>query len=123
MSKKFLIIDDNAAVRELMLLLLDQLHYEAESAHDVPTAITLLETWTPALIFCDLMMPVLNGLDFLNYRRTHPTLQHIPVYILTGSAEAEYTRDALELGANGILLKPFGSAQVLKIIESLNEES
>jgi two-component system, sensor histidine kinase and response regulator len=120
---KFLIIDDSAAVRELMVSLLTQFEHEAEGVYDVSSAITMLETWTPDIIFCDLMMPVLNGLDFLKYRGTHPTLQNIPVYILTGSADTEYTRDALELGAAGVVLKPFGRARILNIIQSKREES
>ena len=78
-------------------------------------------TALPQLIFLDLNMPLMNGLEFLRWRQQQPALQSVPVLVLTSSDNHRDIADAYRLGANAYLVKPMSVAEMASMIKSVHE--
>jgi DNA-binding response OmpR family regulator len=59
----------------------------------------------PHLVLLDLKVPLVDGLEILEWVRRHPALQNLPVFVLTSSDETKEQRRAFELGVSGYFLK------------------
>lgn len=75
----------------------------------------------PMLIFLDLNMPLMNGMEFLQWRRQQPALQTIPVLVLTSSNSPKDISDAYSLGANAYLVKPMSVAELSSLLKSVQD--
>ena len=73
----------------------------------------------PHLVLLDVLLPDANGFDVLNRIRQHPTLQHIPVMMLTSLGERKDVTRGLALGANGYITKPVLPSTLLEAIETV----
>lgn len=72
----------------------------------------------PAFVFLDLKLPLLNGFEVLAWMQNQPTLQHLPVVVLTGSSEDHDKRRAMELGARSYCMKPAPEEFLRQMLES-----
>jgi CheY-like chemotaxis protein len=70
----------------------------------------------PGLIYMDIEMPGMNGLDALRAIKAEPDLRDIPVVMMTGVSEEKQMRLAAELGANSYTIKPANSHQFLQTV-------
>ena len=70
----------------------------------------------PGLIFMDVEMPVMNGIDTLRRIKSDPRLRHIPVVMMTGVSDEGHIRLAAELGANSYTLKPADADHFLSTV-------
>ena len=116
MSPRILIVDDDAATRAAVALLLRLTGYETAEAADGQEALSYLRANpAPALILLDLMMPVMDGWQFLAERHSEPALTAIPVVIFTAAGGLE--SPALRaLGAEDILHKPADPDELLAAV-------
>lgn len=73
----------------------------------------------PHLVLLDVMLPDANGFDVLNRIRQHPSLEHIPVMMLTSLGERKDVTRGLMLGANGYITKPVPPSTLLEAIETV----
>src|SRR6185436_20808457 len=73
----------------------------------------------PHLVLLDVLLPDANGFDVLNRIRQHPTLQHIPVMMLTSLGERKDVTRGLALGANGYITKPVLPSTLLEAVEAV----
>src|SRR5688572_16265626 len=73
----------------------------------------------PHLVLLDVMLPDADGFDVLNRIRQHPTLEHIPVMMLTSLGERKDVARGLALGANGYITKPVLPSTLLEAIETV----
>jgi len=95
-----LVIDDDEAIRLAVKALLLEEGYEVECAENGQAALEFLRTncldRTPSLIVLDLMMPVMDGLQFLEHQKRDDSLRHIPVvaFSANGSAQKPVLADA-----------------------------
>ncbi len=106
-----LICDDEVGVRESLNLILSD-HYMLDFAQNAVEGIELLRRKNYALLFLDIKMPKLNGLEALKQiRQLKPAM---PVILVTGYQSAEIAQEALSLGAFDYIPKPFDSAQILQ---------
>src|SRR5262249_33833533 len=106
-ARHVLVVDDNAAVREVMAGALASQGYRASTAADGREALELLRRGPlPDLILLDLMMPGMDGWEFLRQRRHDAALAAVPVIIV--SALDEDQARAVALGVAGHLQKPVG---------------
>lgn len=114
--KKILVIEDDRSLRDSILELLSAEGFETIGAKNGYVGITSACKHQPDLIICDLMMPELNGYQTLNLVRKQPITATIPFIFITGKADKSYFRQAMELGADDYLTKPFTKTELLKAI-------
>ncbi len=107
-----LVIDDNRDIRQLVGELLND-DYNVITAADGAEGIKRAMKYVPDLIICDVMMPVMDGLECCRRLKEEVTTSHIPVLMLTACSMDEQQVQGYESGADGYLSKPFSSA-VLK---------
>jgi len=86
-----------------MLSLLD---IQADPAYGARAAIIYLNEDTPDVVFMDLNMPGLGGLDVISYRGREPRLAAVPVIVVTSDDQPETAEQVLALGARALLVKP-----------------
>ncbi|RMG90636.1 MAG: response regulator [Chloroflexi bacterium] len=118
MPLNILIIDDDPHLLRLMTLILKQGKHKVRTATNVPDAWKLLNEETPDIICCDLMMPDVNGLDFLLQRQKHPTIANVPVIVISGIGEKSWFEEAERLGAFSCLSKPFSAHKLMSEIDA-----
>lgn len=107
-----LVIEDDELIRDGILNILSSRGINAIAAFDGRSGLQLAKEIIPDLILCDVRMPQLNGYEVLSDLRQDSRTAEIPLIFLT----AENTLDAINLGANGYLNKPFTTAQLLSAI-------
>jgi two-component system chemotaxis response regulator CheY len=105
---KIMIVDDSAMVRRQVGAALTGAGYTTIDAIDGVDAFTKLEAATDtALIVCDLNMPRMNGLEFLELITKDTRYAQLPLVMLTTEGQPELIQRARSLGAKGWLVKPF----------------
>lgn len=107
-----LVIDDNADIRRMIGELLKD-EYNIVTAPDGREGVRLAAKYVPDLIICDVMMPVMDGLECCRIIKDEVSTSHIPVLMLTACSMDEQRARGYDSGADGYLSKPFNSA-VLK---------
>jgi len=114
---RILVVDDEHLVRNLTVQVLERAGYDVVSASDAQTALDMLDDATVDLVVSDVVMPGLSGVELLNeLRDRRPDL---PVLLMTGgSPQPERTSRALELGASGIVYKPFSHADLTDAVHA-----
>jgi signal transduction histidine kinase len=108
-----LVIDDEMGPRESLRMLLKP-NYEVHTANSVEAGIRLLREKKPDAIISDIRMPGTNGIDGL--RRIREIDPHVAVIMLTGFGALETAQEALRLGANDYISKPFDATEMRDII-------
>jgi two-component system, OmpR family, alkaline phosphatase synthesis response regulator PhoP len=103
-SSHILIIDDEAAVRHTLARILQQAGHDVTTAASGQEGLTLLSRQTPDLVYLDIRMPDMNGLEILKV--IHSKLPEMPVVLFTAQPDLSSAVDALRLGAVDYLLKP-----------------
>ena len=110
---RILIIDDTEANRELIADYIDLLGYSSLQASNGKEGLEVMLREKPELVLLDMMMPVLNGADFLRCIKGMPDLATIPVVVMSGDTAARQT--AQSLGAVGCLPKPVEIERLLEV--------
>jgi CheY-like chemotaxis protein/anti-sigma regulatory factor (Ser/Thr protein kinase) len=115
---KILLVDDELNLRETISEVLIYQDYSVKSACNGQEALDLLEYWTPDLIICDIMMPVMDGSTLLEIIKDINSLNTIPFIFLTAKKESNLMRKCLLEGADDYIAKPFKIKELISIIES-----
>lgn len=102
---KILIIEDETPLREALKIKLTKEGYEAIEAQDGIQGIEMAKAEKPDLIFLDVIMPKLNGLDVLKEIKSNSALMNCTVIMLTNLPEESAKQKAKELGASEYLVK------------------
>lgn len=115
--KRVLVVDDEQLVRDLTVQVLERAGYEAVGSGDAQHALDLLDEGRFDLVVSDVVMPGVSGVELLNELRDRQP--DLPVVLMTGgSPEPERTTRALELGANGIVYKPYSPAELVDAVRA-----
>lgn len=109
-GQKILIVDDLVENTEVLRALLRPQHFSIEVAHCGTDALRMVESNPPDVILLDLMMPGMDGIEVCRRIKINPALRHIPIIIITGSSDRESNLQALEVGADDFVTKPFDRA-------------
>ena len=115
--KIILIVEDNPDITNLIRLVL------RKAPADLLPAVTATEAWSqmakhrPDLILLDMMLPGINGLDFLAQVREDPSHKSLPVIVVSIRADTIFRRRAHELGVLRYLFKPFSPAVLRQEVE------
>lgn len=115
-----LVIDDNSDIRALVSTLLKD-DYLVLTAPDGAKGLKMAAKYVPDLIICDVMMPVMDGLECCRRLKAEPATSHIPVLMLTACSMDEQRIQGYECGADGYLSKPFNAGVLLARCRSLIE--
>lgn len=113
-----LVIDDNRDIRLLVAELLGS-DYNVIAAENGAEGIRKAMKYVPDLIICDVMMPVMDGLECCRRLKEEVTTSHIPVLMLTACSMDEQRVQGYDSGADGYLSKPFSAAVLKSRIASL----
>lgn len=113
-----LVIDDNEDIRLLIKQLLSG-EYEVIGAADGKEGLRLAAKYVPDIIICDVMMPVMDGLELCRRVKGEISTSHIPVLLLTACSMDEQRAQGYDSGADGYLAKPFNAAVLRSRCKSL----
>ena len=117
-ERTLLVVDDNAANRELLSRRFERKGFRVITAEDGQRALDILATSKVDLVLLDVMMPGLTGLDVLRKVRETQTPSVLPVIMVTAKTESEDIVEALELGANDYVTKPIDFPVVLARVKA-----
>jgi two-component system cell cycle response regulator DivK len=118
--KKIMVIDDVAENRDIFTTLLED-QYQVIEAADGRQGLELAEKEIPDLMFLDVSMPGMSGLEFIECLRRHSDLYHIPVIAITAHSVFS-AKKAVVKGCNDYLLKPLTPKKILQKIEEWIEQ-
>ena len=103
-----LIVDDSITVRELLSMSFNKVGYRVEQARDGQEAWDKLRSGLPCdLVFCDIEMPRMDGLELLSRMQKDNHLKNIPIAMLTSRGADRHRQMAVDLGASGYFTKPY----------------
>lgn len=114
--RRLLVVEDDATVREMLELVLDDAGYEVRSVPHGAAALAVLNEVRPDVILLDMKMPVMDGWEFVRRYRARRG-PRAPVIVLT--AAQDDARCAAEVGARAYLAKPFAIDDLLSLIDQV----
>ena len=119
-----LVVDDRPMNVELLRTLLESEGYQVVTATDGVEAWAVLERgeYDIQAILLDRIMPNMNGMEVLTKIKAHPTLQTLPIIMITAAAETEEIREGIEAGAYYYMTKPFKKNILLAVVRSAVKE-
>ena len=113
-----LIIDDNNGMRAYLRSILKD-KYNVSEAADGKQGLEKACREVPKLIICDVMMPVMDGLEFTRQLKQNMATSHIPVILLTACSLSEQREEGYDTGADSYLTKPFSGSVLLSRVDNL----
>ena len=113
-----LIIDDNNGMRAYLRSILQD-HYNVSEAVNGQQGLERARREVPKLVVCDVMMPVMDGLEFTRRLKADTATSHIPVILLTARSLSEQREEGYGTGADSYLTKPFTGSLLLSRIDNL----
>ncbi len=114
-----LLVEDDPALRKLVLNYLSLMGFDVLEAPDGRTAMKRLNELQPDLVCLDLMLPESSGYDVCEFMRKTPALQNVPVVMMSARTLPEDRAIAEEVGVNAYLIKPFTRAQFTQQIRDV----
>ncbi len=121
MKSRILVIDDEAEIRRSVRMILEYEGYEVIEASSGPEGVTLAEREGPDLVFLDIKMPGMDGLDAL--QRIKAANETLPVVIISGHGTVTTAVEATKLGAFDFIEKPLASERVLVTIRNALDQT
>jgi len=120
MSRKVLVVDDSASVRQQVRLALDEAGFETVDAIDGVDGLNrLAEHPDLSLVICDVNMPNMDGLEMLEQALAQPSTRDIPIVMLTTEGQPGMIERAKQAGAKGWIVKPFKPHLLVATAEKL----
>jgi len=110
--RTILVVDDHAAHRQLLELVLGAHHYQVVSARDGHDALTYLQSTTPDALILDVTMPHMSGFDVARKLRRVARLKHVPILFVTSQTRADTQQQADEVGAAAVIQKPISGTDL-----------
>ncbi len=116
-----LVIDDNEDIRNLLSMVLEKEGYQVLIGMDGSDGFEKLGLQKVDLVFLDVMMPGISGLELLQQIRAHKSkeINSVPICMITAKSSVEDIDMALDLGATSYIVKPFRPAALAEKANSL----
>lgn len=118
-EKKILIVDDEPFILKSLTFVLRKEGFRVDSATNGMEAKDKIQQEKPDIVFLDIMMPKMNGLEVCQWLRQDPVLKDIYVIILTAKGQEADREKGLKIGADEYMTKPFSPSYVVKRIKEL----
>ena len=122
MSKKLLIVDDEAHIRMLIEQTLEDLEDEGVEllfADNGEKALKIIQEEKPNLVFLDVMMPKMNGMEVCYKVKKELGLDEVYIILLTAKGQEVDRQKGLEMGADRYMTKPFDPDEMLSVAEEI----
>jgi len=104
-ARKVLLVDDDTLLRELLGLIVERHGYQLKKAENGQDAMCLVESFVPDLIVLDVMMPVMDGREFLTWFKALED-RKANILVLTSMSDPRLHKALYELGATKVATKP-----------------
>ncbi|HCR3334251.1 TPA: phosphate regulon transcriptional regulator PhoB [Morganella morganii] len=119
MTRRILVVEDEAPIREMVCFVLEQNGYQPIEADDYDAAIARLVEPFPDLVLLDWMIPGGSGIQVIKHMKRDSQLREIPVMMLTARGEEEDRVKGLETGADDYLTKPFSPKELVARVKAI----
>lgn len=118
LKQKIVVVEDNVELRKYLVDYLSDYYkvYEAENGME---GLKICRQIKPVLCVSDVMMPVMNGLEFCQELKNDEFISHIPVILLTALSDNEDKVKGYSIGADGYIVKPFEPSLLKTVIENI----
>ena len=116
---RILVVEDEAAIAELLAMNLRHAGHEVSLAADAAQAQREVDGVLPDLVLLDWMLPGMSGVDLARQLRSVPRTRAVPIIMLTARAEERDKIEALELGADDYVTKPFSPRELMARIKAV----
>jgi CheY-like chemotaxis protein len=118
-DKTILVIDDSTTNVVLLQAVLTSKGYNIETALNVKEAMGIINKKIPDLILLDLLMPKINGYDFLTDVKSNIKMQNIPVIVVSALTEDDNIKKAMNLGAHSFVKKPVDIQKLVELVDTI----
>ena len=116
-----LIVDDDPFIRKLIVTTLEGVSaFELQEAADGEEAVAAARASSPRLVFLDIDMPRLDGIEACRQMRAQPAMATAKIVMLTASADDAFRERASAAGADRFLTKPFSPLDLLRLVDELD---
>jgi two-component system, OmpR family, phosphate regulon response regulator PhoB len=119
MNTRVLIVEDDAALAEMLNYNLTSAGFDVVQTGDGDEAITTILDETPDLVILDWMLPNLSGIEICRQIRANPEMKNLPVIMLTAKGEDPDRVRGLDTGADDYVVKPYSPAELIARIKAL----
>jgi DNA-binding response OmpR family regulator len=122
MAQKLLIVDDESHIRMLIEQTLEDLEddgVELLFAENGEQALEMIQREEPDLVFLDVMMPKMNGMEVCQKVKKELNLSHVYIILLTAKGQEVDRQKGLDMGADRYMTKPFDPDEMLSIAEEI----
>ena len=119
MSRKVLVVDDEAPIREMLVFVLEQNGFQAIEAEDYDSAIAAMVEPYPDMVLLDWMLPGGSGIQIAKQFKQSEYTRQIPIIMLTARGEEEDKVRGLEVGADDYVTKPFSPKELMARIKAV----
>lgn len=116
---RVLVVDDNSDAAELLALAMAELGCEVRTAHDGPSALTLLDTFMPEVALLDIGLPVMDGYELARHIRSRPHRAPTRLVAITGYGQKSDVEQAFASGFDEHLTKPVDMLRLKDLIDAL----
>lgn len=113
MSRRILIVEDEAPIREMLSFVMEQHGYQAVEAKDFDTAVSKIAEPYPDMVLLDWMLPGGSGIQLAKKIKGDDLTRNIPIIMLTARGEEEDKVKGLEVGADDYITKPFSPKELM----------
>jgi two-component system, OmpR family, phosphate regulon response regulator PhoB len=122
-GKSILIVDDEAPIREMIVVALEMAGYECLEAENSQLAHALVVDKQPDLILLDWMLPEISGIELARRLKRDEMTMDIPIIMLTAKAEEDNKIQGLDVGADDYITKPFSPRELLARLKAVLRRS
>jgi DNA-binding response OmpR family regulator len=116
---QILLVEDEFRLRENISELLELFEHQVVSAENGLEGLELIKSFKPDIIVCDIMMPVLNGLEFIKQLNLVYKNKSIPVIFISAKVNTEDISEGMRLGATDYIKKPFTINELTEKINNI----
>lgn len=118
-SKRVLIVDDEAPIREMIAVALEMAGYNCLEAENANEAHGLIVDDKPDMVLLDWMMPGASGIEFARRLRKDEATADIPIIMLTAKGDEDYKIKGLEAGVDDYITKPFSPRELVARLKAV----
>ena len=122
-TQTLLVVDDEAAIRELLATTLSLAGFEVMVAEDAQQALALIHQTPPDLVLLDWMLPGRSGLALARQLKQHSSTAQLPIILLTAKGDEEDKIQGLDAGADDYVTKPFSGRELISRVKAVLRRS